>query len=147
VFVGGGRGKADVEARRLTNVQSLPYQPRETLDDSLGAADLHVVVMGNEMVGIVHPSKIYGVLAVGRPVFYLGPPASHVAEIVERHQLGWSVRHGDVAGAVDALRAAAAMTPADRARMGARARDVLEQEFPQSMLQGRVADEILAAAP
>lgn len=74
VFVGGGSGKAEVEGRRLPNVLSLPFQPREALADSLSAADVHVVAMGDNMLGISHPSKIYGVLAVGRPVLYLGPP-------------------------------------------------------------------------
>jgi hypothetical protein len=145
VFVGGGRGKAEVEGRRLSNVLSLPYQPRSALADSLGAADVHVVTMGDNMLGIVHPSKIYGILAAGRPVLYFGPAESHVAEIVERHQLGWSVRHGDVQGAVEALRCTVAQTSAERATVGARARGVLERDYQPSALRQRVADAVLRA--
>ena len=50
---------------------------------SLSAADLHVVVMGEAFVGIVHPCKIYNILAVGAPVLYLGPCPSHVTEILD----------------------------------------------------------------
>jgi putative colanic acid biosynthesis glycosyltransferase WcaI len=145
VFVGGGQGKTEVEARRLPNVHSLPYQPRNALADSLGAADLHVVVMGNEMVGIVHPSKIYGVLAVGRPVLYIGPADCHVASIVERHNLGWSVRNGDVDGAVEALRRAAAESQTKRAARGTRARNVLDRDYPPALLMERVADVVSGA--
>jgi hypothetical protein len=145
VFVGGGRGKAEVEGRRLPNVLSLPFQPRETLADSLSAADVHVVAMGDNMLGISHPSKIYGILAVGRPVLYLGPPESPAAKIVERHQLGWSLRHGDVEAAVETLRCAVAQTPAERVAVGARARLVLGQYYCPSVLRQRVANAVLQA--
>lgn len=145
LFVGGGVGKAEVEGRRLPNVRSLPYRPREALAESLGAADVHIVSMGDNMLGIVHPSKIYGILAVGRPVVYFGPPESHIAEIVARHRLGWSIRHGDVEGAVEALRNAVAQTPAEREAIGARARAVLAQHYQPSLLRQRVANAVLQA--
>ncbi|MEX2110709.1 MAG: glycosyltransferase family 4 protein [Gemmatimonadaceae bacterium] len=145
VFVGDGHGKTSVEDRGLPNVVSLPYQPRETLADSLSAADLHVVTMGDNMVGVVHPSKIYGVLAVGRPVLFIGPATSHVAEIVKNHRLGWSLRHGDVDGVTAALRSAVEQTPAERATVSGRARAALEQAFDPSILRERVADAVLEA--
>ncbi len=48
----------------------------------LSAADLHVVVMGDAFVGIVHPSKIYNIMSVGRPILYIGPETSHVTDLV-----------------------------------------------------------------
>jgi colanic acid biosynthesis glycosyl transferase WcaI len=56
------------------------------------------VVMGNAMLGLVHPCKIYNMLAVGAPVIYIGPEPSHVTEILERPGVEhpWcSVRHGE----------------------------------------------------
>jgi hypothetical protein len=55
----------------------------EQLAGSLSAADLHVVVMGNEFVGLVHPCKIYNILSVAAPVLYIGPRPSHLSEILE----------------------------------------------------------------
>src|SRR6266699_3329465 len=66
-----------------TNIVCLPYQPLSALAGSLSAADLHVVVMGEPFVGIVHPCKIYNVLAVCAPVLYLGPRPNHVTEILD----------------------------------------------------------------
>ncbi len=66
----------------FSNLICLPYQPMNQLAGSLSAADLHVVVMGDAMVGLVHPCKIYNIMAVGAPVLYIGPRRSHVAEIL-----------------------------------------------------------------
>ena len=51
------------------------------------------------MLGLVHPCKIYNVLAVGAPVIYIGPQPSHVTEILDRLGDGhpWAaVAHGEV---------------------------------------------------
>ena len=50
------------------------------------------------MRGLVHPCKIYNMLAVGAPVIYIGPHPSHVTEILERPDVThpwYSVRHGE----------------------------------------------------
>ena len=65
----------------LNNIVCLKYQPLDELAGVLSAADLHAVVMGEEFVGIVHPCKIYNVLAVGSPFLYVGPDESHIADI------------------------------------------------------------------
>jgi hypothetical protein len=102
-FVGGGSefGKVKERARNrgLRNVLCLPYQPIEKLSGSLSAADLHVVVMGDQYVGIVHPCKIYNVLAVRKPFLYIGPTESHVSDII-RQSGAYVSSHGDVEGVV-----------------------------------------------
>ena len=102
-FVGGGSefGKVEERARNrgLQNVLCLPYQPIEKLSASLSAADLHIVVMGDQYVGIVHPCKIYNVLAVKKPFLYIGPNESHVTDIV-RESGAYVSSHGDVEGVV-----------------------------------------------
>jgi colanic acid biosynthesis glycosyl transferase WcaI len=109
-FVGGGSefGKVKERARNrgLRNVVCLPYQPIEKLSGSLSAADLHVVVMGDQYVGIIHPCKIYNVLAVDKPFLYIGPNESHVTDII-RQSSAYVSSHGDVDGVVaNILRAA-----------------------------------------
>ena len=102
-FVGGGSefGKVKERARQrgLRNVLCLPYQPLEKLSESLSAADLHMVVMGNQYVGIVHPCKVYNVLAVEKPFLYIGPNESHVTDIIGQSDAYVST-HGDVEGVV-----------------------------------------------
>jgi colanic acid biosynthesis glycosyl transferase WcaI len=87
VFVGGGsefrRLCRLAEEQGLQNVKFLPYQPIELLSGSLSAADLQAVVLGSPMVGTIHPSKLYNILAVGSPVLYVGPERSHISEALE----------------------------------------------------------------
>ena len=105
-FIGGGsefgKVKAFAERRGLKNIVCLPYQPLEGLSASLSSADLHVVVMGDPFVGIVHPCKIYNILAVGLPFLYIGPEVSHITEIMPAGR-AWAARHGDVDAVVAAV--------------------------------------------
>jgi hypothetical protein len=87
----------------LSNVDCLPYQPLNELSNSLSAADLHVVVMGEEFVGIVHPCKVYNILSIGAPVLYIGPDPSHVTDIASQHGQFFMSRHGDVETVVKAI--------------------------------------------
>lgn len=102
-FVGGGSELEKVRSfaarHTLQNVLCLPYQPMSALAGSLSAADMHVVVMGDPFVGIVHPCKIYNILSIGASALYIGPVESHVTDIFS--QMGddgfaRSARHGDV---------------------------------------------------
>lgn len=106
-FVGGGlltRQVTDFKNKHgLDNVIQLPYQPFKDLSDCLSAADLHIVVMGDPYVGIIHPCKIYGILAVGRPFVYIGPRQSPIGELVSHHGMGARVSHGDLHALTQAI--------------------------------------------
>jgi glycosyltransferase involved in cell wall biosynthesis len=106
-FIGGGKGKQAVEERvqrsevrdqksekaisdsqnfkvsAFPKIISMPYQALNMIKFSLSAADLHIVSLGNDMSGIVHPCKIYGALSIGRPVLTLGPKKSYLSDILE----------------------------------------------------------------
>ncbi len=109
-FVGGGSEQRKVSRfaaqNQLDNVLCLPYQPLNELSASLSAADLHVVVMGEPFAGLVHPCKIYNILATGIPALYVGPEQSHIADIaISAPDLPLEqFRHGDVAGVVGCIR-------------------------------------------
>jgi putative colanic acid biosynthesis glycosyltransferase WcaI len=109
-FVGGGSEQAKVRRfashHVLKNVRCLPYQPLRELSSSLSAADLHVVVMGEKFVGIVHPCKVYNIMSVGAPVLYIGPERSHVTDIASQHGNFFLTRHGDVESVTAAIREA-----------------------------------------
>jgi len=146
LFVGGGLGKKAVEQfvvdHALTNVVCLPYQPLEELKHSLRAADVHVVSLGEPMVGIVHPCKIYGAMAVGRPVLFLGPAPSHIADLMNGTDFGWHIRHGDVAGAVDAIRAIRSSSADDLSAKGAAGQRLLNDQLGQTRLLKTLADRL-----
>lgn len=139
-FVGGGAGKVEVEAAVSSNLRSLPYQPKEELTYSLSAADVHLVSMGNEVVGIVHPCKIYGAMSVGRPVLALGPLESHVGELVDGEDIGWRIAHGDVDGAERVFRQLLEQPEGQRHAMGAKARALITARLSRAALLGAFCD-------
>jgi colanic acid biosynthesis glycosyl transferase WcaI len=143
MFVGGGVGKAEVEAAGVPNVRSLPYQPLRELKYSLSAADVHVVTLGVDVVGIVHPCKIYSALAVARPVLYVGPRQSHVSDLIVEHGAGWSVAHGDVDGAVALLRGIAALDERELRERGLRGRAAVVGELSKASLCTRLCDVLV----
>lgn len=140
LFVGGGIGKREVDEAAGPTIRSLPYQPLSELKYSLSAADVHLVTVGEPMVGIVHPSKVYGALAVGRPILLVGPRESHVGELLSHHDVGWQVDHGDVEGAERILRAIADMPQERLAAMGGRARALVASRLSKAELCGRFCD-------
>ncbi len=102
VFAGGGSEQNKVrefaDSNQLNNVLCLPYQPIEKLSALLSAADLHVVLMGERFVGLVHPCKIYNILAIGSPFLYIGPAESHLGDIIPRmgdQELAFYANHGE----------------------------------------------------
>lgn len=81
-WVGGGSqwpGLLQMTSRTVTLVE---YVPHEELAALLSAADLHMVTMGEPFVGLIHPCKVYNVIAAQRPFFYIGPPEGPVADVV-----------------------------------------------------------------
>ena len=143
-FIGGGLGRIRlgefIERYGPRNIVTLPYQPLETLGNSLSAADVHLVTMGDDMAGIIHPSKVYGAMSVGRPVLFLGPSPSHVTDILEEFQIGWHVRHGDVDGAERIIREILALAPEELRARGERARRAVRERFSRELLAGRFGD-------
>jgi colanic acid biosynthesis glycosyl transferase WcaI len=146
LFVGGGSAKKQVEEyirnHELTNAISLPYQPLADLKHSLSAADVHIVSLGEEMVGIIHPCKIYGAMAVARPILFLGPEPSHISDLLNQHEIGVQIRHGDINGAVDAIRRLHGMTKTQLQTMGRTAQTILQQNLSQQLICSRLCDAV-----
>jgi glycosyltransferase involved in cell wall biosynthesis len=140
MFIGGGIGKREIDDAAGGNIVSLPYQPRGELRNSLSAADVHIVTVGDAVPGIVHPSKVYGAMAVGRPILLVGPPENHVADIMSEHDIGWHVQHGDVDEAVRVLRQIASMPRAELEAKGQRAYDAIVARGGRKAAVARVAD-------
>ena len=106
-FVGDGYLKqqlADlIQQEQWGHVIFLPYQAKERLRHSLAAGDVHLVTLKANMAGLSVPSKIYGIMAAGRPVIFIGPSDSEVAHLVREAVCGFVIEPGDVRGAVQAL--------------------------------------------
>jgi glycosyltransferase involved in cell wall biosynthesis len=128
LFIGAGSGyrplRAAVAARRLENVVFRPYQDRAQLRLSLTAPDVHLVTLRPEWEGLVMPGKLYGALAAGRPVVFVGDPEGDVARLV-RGGPGLVASADQIPALAGQLRALRC-DPARLARMGAAARRAYE---------------------
>ena len=129
-IVGEGASKAslqaDVDARGLTNVVFLPFQDREDLSESLGAADVHLVGLRRGLAGAIVPSKVYGILAAGKPFLAAVEPGAEPALIAEEYGCGMRVDPGDPRALADGV---LAMRDEDLDTMGKRGREALETRF------------------
>ncbi len=114
VFIGSGMRVGDVtqfrEFHELKNVLQVGHQPRERLHQTLTFADMHSVVMGDKVNGLVHVSKIYGVLATGRPYIFIGPKKSHVGDLLVECPYGFQAEHGKPEDVIAAIRATMALS-------------------------------------
>jgi len=148
LFVGGGSGKKEVERYihdyALTNALSLPYQPLAQLGESLSAADVHVVALGEPMVGIIHPCKIYGAMSASRPILYLGPRPSHISDLLDQYEIGVEIRHGDVPATVAAIDRLSKTPLNELKKMGETGRTVLSQSLSEKFLCGQFCDAVEA---
>jgi glycosyltransferase involved in cell wall biosynthesis len=130
LLVGNGKGLAEtrrvVKELNLHEVEYRPPVPLYELPRLLAEGDIHLVAQKPGTEGLIVPSKIYGTLAAGRPVIFVGPDRCEVSRIVRESGCGFVVAPGDVQAAAKALRELAG--DADlRRQMGERAKKYYEQ--------------------
>jgi glycosyltransferase involved in cell wall biosynthesis len=123
VFVGDGAQRARLEAGAAgsTNVRFLPFFPATKIASVLAAADAHVITIKRGLEGVVVPSKLYGILAAGKPIVAVAPKQTDAAALGARDGFGVAADPGNPAELVAIVRALLA-DPARLAAMGAAAR-------------------------
>jgi glycosyltransferase involved in cell wall biosynthesis len=149
LFIGGGHGKKEVERvirdENPPNIKSLPYEPLDQLRYSLSAADVHVVTMSDEVVGLIHPCKIYGAMRIARPILFIGPDPSYATDLIREADCGWRVAHNDVDGLVRTIEAA--KTRSDLSAMGQRAAELVERKYSMAILRKAFCDVVERGLP
>lgn len=133
-FVGDGPRKSEIEAFGATSpssrIEVSPYVNSSRLAASLAAADVHLVSVAPGWEGVMVPSKLQNVFAVGRAVIYLGPEATEVATWIRDSGGGWVIAPGDVTALLRAVEEA--RDPVDRARRGKAAQEYARRHFDRA---------------
>lgn len=146
VFVGGGSRRAELtsflQSESISSVELRAYVPRAELGSSLSAGDIGIVTQRESCCGSVVPSKVYGLLAAGRPILFVGPAAATPASIVRRHACGWQIDNGDVEGLVSLLNHLAEH-PEEISLAGRNGRLALEREFDRPLGTARIIDQLV----
>jgi glycosyltransferase involved in cell wall biosynthesis len=129
--VGSGQGwnavAAERDRRGLSNILLKPYQDRAALGASLACGDVHLITQRPETLGLIVPSKLYGIMAVQRPTVFLGPATSEVALTLSETGAGSVVAPGDVDG-LEFLLLQYLYDPAAAARAGLAGRNYMGSE-------------------
>jgi glycosyltransferase involved in cell wall biosynthesis len=102
VFAGGGLARRELiefcQKRGIENVSFPSYVRLQDLGASLAECHVGLVTQKPSTLGAVVPSKIYGLMAAGRPVLYIGPAEATPALLIRRFDCGWHFDCGDEAG-------------------------------------------------
>lgn len=132
IFIGAGKQLAKIKElaseRQLDNVHFLPYLDRKDIAYSLSAGNVHLVTIKPGLEGLKVPCKIYGIIATGRPMVFLGGRNSEVADLILENDLGRVIPEGDVDGFVEAIKGVK-QNWADGSGFEKRARSVFEQDY------------------
>ena len=147
VFIGDGAKRPQIEAFRrahnLKNIMLLPYQPRERLRETLSAGDVHLISLDAKVQGLIVPSKLAGILAVGRPVVFLGSEQNCIAAAILHGHCGHVIPEGDVSrfeAIIERLR----KDPGHCRRLGAAARNLFDREYDRAVVVPKIIGKIEA---
>ena len=141
VFIGDGAKRQEIEnfckQHNLRNCKLLPYQPRARLRESLSAGDVHLISLNAKVQGLIVPSKLAGILAVGRPALFLGASQNSVAQAIKGSGCGFVVAEGDKEGFKNLI-LMLAEDEGYRQELGRRARNLFESEYARSSVVPRI---------
>ncbi|HEY1367875.1 MAG TPA: glycosyltransferase family 4 protein [Gaiellaceae bacterium] len=145
VIIGTGARRHELIALARTlevgAVRFLPYQPRELLSETLSAADVHVVGLATGLAGYVVPSRLYGIMAAGKPVIAAADPESETAQLVDEVGCGLVVPPGNSLRLAEAIRSCHD-GHVDLESMGRRARAFAEAQADRSIAMRRYRELI-----
>ena len=129
----------------LANVVFIPYQDKKSLVYSLNAGDVHFVVNAKGIKGVSVPSKLYGVMAAGKPVLGILEEGSEARLIVEEAGCGISVDPGDYAAIERLIQRFIEMRETSQLQeMGERGRSYLVSHLTKDVSIRKYRDEILS---
>ena len=87
-----------------------------------------------EGVGVVHPCKLYGALACGRPVITISPTESYATDILQDASVGWVCREMHAEGIAATVGMAAACSGDELQRISANAKRLAATDFRSDLL-------------
>jgi len=107
VFVGDGAQRSEIEAAAAGsgNIRFLEFFPASKIPSVLAAADAHVITVKRGLEGVVVPSKMYGILAAGKPIVAVAPKETDAVSLGIRRGFAVAADPDRAAEVVSAVRA------------------------------------------
>lgn len=135
VFRGSGALSAEL-AHAVSGKQAFIVKgsyPRAEQTEILGACDVALVLLGPRMYGLGVPSKIYNILASGKPILFLGPRDSEVYRLITDHAIGWAFDWSESEELLRLLKTWSVCDVAIMKERGDRARILAETKFREAL--------------
>ena len=137
-FIGSGAYKERVEVLKeqfqLGFVKIHPPFQRENQIEVLNNCNIGVVTLSNGMYGLGAPSKSYNIMAVGKPIFYIGELKTEIREMIIENQIGFVFTWEEKKNIVDFLNNLALKDVSDFNEKGKKAREVAEQYYSEDKI-------------
>lgn len=134
-----------ISAHRISNMTLLGNRPRNELADSLNTCDVGIISFVPGMAGISVPSRMYNIMAAGKPILAAADADSELARVVQEEQIGWVIPPGD-SDAMTAVIVEAHSSSERVEAMGARARKVAETKYTLQAVIAAYSDLIRGVA-
>ena len=100
IFIGSGYRQKEIEdfkaSNLLENIRIYPFQPESNLNNILNIPDIHVITLKKGVSPFAYPSKIYGAMAAGKPILFIGEKDSEIYKFVEENNIGFSIPNDDL---------------------------------------------------
>lgn len=146
-FIGDGTVKENLVRyqvmNKLANIVFIPYQEKEKLVYSLNAGDVHWVVNAKGIKGISVPSKLYGVMAVGKPVIGVLEEGSEARCLIEESGCGMVIDPEDYEAIEETIRYVLTHKSVMK-EMGPKGREYLERHLTKDRSIDKYAQTIQA---
>jgi colanic acid biosynthesis glycosyl transferase WcaI len=109
VFVGDGAQRSQIQAVAAGsgNIRFLEFFPTSKIPSVLAAADAHVITVKRGLEGVVVPSKMYGILAAGKPIVAVAPKETDAVSLGIQQGFAVAADPDRPAEVVDAVRSMA----------------------------------------
>ena len=139
IFIGGGVRFNELQEFKDNNPDAhiliFDYLPFEQLNYGLNLGDISIITMRDKWEGIMVPSKIYGIMAVGSPIVYVGPE-SDISLTIEKCNCGFNIKNGNVDEFIKRIKELYHNKEL-RAILGGRARRGFEEEYTKKKIMDR----------
>ncbi len=137
--------RAQAEQRQLVNVRFEPLVPLDRLSEGLAEGDVHLVPQNPDAADFAVPSKVYNIMAAGRPFVATALPGSTLSVLGEESGGLLCVPPNDARAFADAV-IGLIDDPSRRAEMGARGRRYVENTVARDVVLSRYAGLIAGSA-
>lgn len=124
--------RGEISKEGLTNIHLLPYQARNGMASVIAYADLHFIFMNPQMEGQGFPSKVYTIMACGKPLLVLSGEHTPISNFLKDTNSAFLITHHDQEARLDALEKLIQHLLLDRSElksMGKNGCKLIEEQF------------------